>query len=214
MGNKNKLAKFAEIREFSNVFEHNEAPKGKWSSVFKNDNPIVLELACGKGEYTLGLAQLFSDKNFIGVDIKGNRIWRGAKTATDENIPNAAFLRCQIGRITDYFSHEEVSEIWITFADPQPRDGKAKKRLTHLNFIKKYIEISIKPLIINLKCDSTLLYEFTKEVIHENNFKTLVDVDDVYNWDERPEELNIQTFYEKMWLEEGKKIKYLRFSVG
>lgn len=213
MGKKNKLTKFAEIREFANVYEHGEAPKGKWNKAFEKDQPLVLELACGKGEYTLGLARLFPNKNFLGLDIKGNRIWKGAKLGLEENISNAAFLRCQINRITDFFEPGEVSEIWITFADPQPRDGKAKKRLTHLNFIKMYKAISKEPLVINLKCDSTLLYEFTKEVVAENGFKTIVDVDDVYTWDERPEELNIKTFYEKMWLEEGKKIKYLRFQV-
>lgn len=213
MGKKNKLAKFAEIREFSNVYEHSESPVGEWHTAFPKKQPLVLELACGKGEYARGLAKLYPDRNFLGLDIKGNRIWRGAKTALEENITNVAFLRCQIGRITDHFAAGEVSEIWITFADPQPRDGKAKKRLTHLNFINKYKEISTSPLIINLKCDSTLLYEFTKEVIAENGFKTLVDVDDVYAWEERPEELNIITFYEKMWLEEGKKIKYLKLQV-
>jgi tRNA (guanine-N7-)-methyltransferase len=213
MGKKNKLTKFAEIKEFENVFEHSEAPKGKWHKAFDKEQPLVLELACGKGEYTLGLAQMFPDKNFLGLDIKGNRIWKGARQGLDLKLRNAAFLRCQINRITDHFEEGEVSEIWITFADPQPRDGKAKKRLTHLNFIKQYKAISKSPLTINLKCDSTLLYEFTKEVIQENGFETMVDVPDVYSWDERPEELNIKTFYEKIWLEEGKKIKFLQFQV-
>ncbi|MFT5511747.1 MAG: tRNA (guanine-N7-)-methyltransferase [Bacteroidia bacterium] len=213
MGRKNKLAKFAEIKDFENVFEHTEAPKGNWDKAFEKKQPLVLELACGKGEYTIGLAQMFPDKNFLGLDIKGNRIWKGARRGLDLELKNAAFLRCQINRITDHFEAGDVSEIWITFADPQPRDGKAKKRLTHLNFIKQYRAISISPLVVNLKCDSTLLYEFTKEVIAENGLKTLVDVDDVYCWEERPEELNIQTFYEKMWLEKGKKIKYLKFEV-
>jgi tRNA (guanine-N7-)-methyltransferase len=213
MGKKNKLAKFAEIGEFPNVFEHGEAPKGKWNTAFEKDQPLVLELACGKGEYTLGLARLYPEKNFLGLDIKGNRIWKGAKIGLEENLTNAAFLRCQINRITDHFDADEVSEIWITFADPQPRDGKAKKRLTHLNFVKMYQQISKSPLVINLKTDSLLLYEFTKEVIEENNFETLVDVDDVYAWEERPEELNIKTFYENMWLGQGIKIKYLRFKV-
>jgi len=213
MGKKNKLTKFAEIREFSNVYEHIEAPKGNWASAFDKDQPLVLELACGKGEYTIGLAKLFPDKNFLGLDIKGNRIWKGAKIGLEDGIMNAAFLRCQINRITDFFEAGEVSEIWITFADPQPRKGKAKKRLTHPNFINMYKEIAKLPLVINLKCDSDLLYEFTKEVIAEEGYKTLVDVDDVYAWEDRPEELNIRTFYENMWLEEGKKIKYLKFEV-
>jgi len=213
MGKKNKLAKFAEIKTFENVFEHTEAPKGEWNKAFKKDQPLVLELACGKGEYTLGLAQLYPDKNFLGLDIKGNRIWKGAKQGLEMGLENAAFLRCQINLISQHFEPGEVSEIWITFADPQPRDGKAKKRLTHLNFIKQYQHIGQSPLTINLKCDSTLLYEFTKEVIAENGFKTLVDVDDVHSWEDRPEELNIRTFYESMWLEEGKKIKYLKFQV-
>ena len=213
MGKKNKLAKFAEIREFPNVFEHIEAPKGQWAEAYGNTHDLVLELACGKGEYTVGLAKLYPNRNFLGLDIKGNRIWRGAKTALEEGIDNAKFLRCQINRITDHFEAGEVSEIWITFADPQPRDGKAKKRLTHPNFINRYKQIAKSPLVINLKCDSDLLYEFTKEVIAEQGYETLVDVDDVYAWEERPEELNIKTFYERMWLEEGKKIKYLRFKV-
>lgn len=213
MGKKNKLAKFAEVTAFPNVYEHSEAPKGKWNEAFEKDQPLVLELACGKGEYTVGLARMYPERNFLGLDIKGNRIWRGAKTALEDNLTNASFLRCQINRITDHFAPGEVSEIWITFADPQPRDGKAKKRLTHPNFIKMYKEIAGESLIINLKTDSDLLYEFTKEVIAEQGYETLVDIDDVYAWADRPDELNIRTFYENMWLDQGIKIKYLKFQV-
>ncbi|MCB9263026.1 MAG: tRNA (guanosine(46)-N7)-methyltransferase TrmB [Flavobacteriales bacterium] len=213
MGKKKKLIKFAEVSSFANVFEHDEAPKGAWDKAFEKKQPLVLELACGKGEYTIGLAKMFPNKNFLGLDIKGNRIWRGAKTALEENLKNAAFLRCQINRITDHFEANEVSEIWITFADPHPRDGKAKKRLTHPNFLELYQQISCSPLIINLKTDSDLLYAFTKEVIAEKQIEPEIDCNDVYTWDERPQELNIQTYYEHKWLDKGIKIKYLRFKL-
>jgi tRNA (guanine-N7-)-methyltransferase len=170
-------------------------------------------LACGKGEYTLGLSKQYPNKNFIGLDIKGNRIWKGAKQALDQNIPNVAFLRCQINLITEYFEKGEVDEIWITFPDPQPRDGKAKKRLTHPLFLDRYKAIGKPNLIINLKTDSTLLYEFTKGVIAEHNLTLLQDNANIYSWEARPEELNIRTFYENIWLSEGILIKYLQFQL-
>lgn len=211
MGKKNKLERFAEISTFSNVYEHAEAPKGNWKSAFAKQQPITLELACGKGEYTIGLAKMFPERNFLGLDIKGNRIWIGAKKALKENIANVAFLRCQINLITDYFEYGEVDEIWITFPDPQPRDGKAKKRLTHPLFLERYKAISKPNLIINLKTDSQLFYDYTLEVISADKLELLIANDNIYEWDERPEELNIQTFYEKRWLSEGITSKYIKF---
>ncbi|MBR9860801.1 tRNA (guanosine(46)-N7)-methyltransferase TrmB [bacterium] len=215
MGKKNKLTKFAEVTSFKNCFEYNKEISGKWNQdYFPKANKITVELACGKGEYTIGLAERNPERNFIGVDVKGNRIWKGAQYALDQDLQNVAFHRMQIGNITEYFGEEEVDEFWITFPDPQPRKGKAKKRLTHPNFLAKYRHISKPDAVLNLKTDDTGFYEFTKEVIEEEGLELLLDSDDVYAWDEAPEELlNIQTFYEKMWLDEGKKIKYLRFKL-
>lgn len=211
MSNKNKLAKFAEIDTFSNVYQHDEAMRGNWGKAFDQARPLVLELACGKGEYTVGQARLYPERNYIGLDIKGNRIWRGAKTALEKDIPNAAFLRCQINHIDKYFADGEVSEIWITFPDPQPRKSKAKHRLVHPRFLELYRKVGGSGVIVNLKTDSTFYYNYTLEVIEEENLEILTKIDDVYAWEERPPEMNIKTFYENMWLEEGKKIKYLRF---
>jgi len=213
MPQKNKLQKFAEINDFSNVYQRAEEMRGKWQSAFDRERPIVLELACGKGEYTLGLAEMYPNRNYIGLDIKGNRIWKGAKRGLDENITNAAFLRCEINLIEKYFAPKEIDEIWITFPDPQHRKSKAKHRLVHPRFLKMYKAISKDPLTINLKTDSTRYYEFAKEVIAEENLHLIQDCADIYSWDDRPEELNIRTFYENMWLEEGKKIKYLKFQL-
>ena len=211
MGKKGKLQKFAEVTAFSNCYERATELKGKWAThVFKNDNPITLELACGKGEYTLGLAKRFPDRNFIGVDIKGNRIWKGAKYALENNMHNVAFHRIMIGNIEDYFALGEIDEFWITFPDPQ--HAKKRKRLTNPMFLQRYRNISNSHPIMNLKSDSTRFYEYTKEVIAEQNLEVIENSDDIYQWDAIPEYLaNIQTFYEKMWLEDGKKIKYLKY---
>lgn len=211
---KHKLKQFSEFAEFPNTFNFTEAPKGKWSEFFGNKNPIVLELACGKGEYTLGMAQLYPEKNFIGVDIKGNRMWRGAKTALETNLKNVAFLRTQIQSIEECFQPEEVSEVWITFADPQPRKSKEKKRLTHPLFLRKYKQIGRADMFVNLKTDSDLLFEFTLDVISENQLSTEVSNSDIYAWPARPEVLNIQTYYERRWLSEGIPIKYVRFNLS
>ena len=211
MGKKGKLQKFAEVTAFSNCYERATELKGKWAThVFKNDNPITLELACGKGEYTLGLAKRFPDRNFIGVDIKGNRIWKGAKYALENNMHNVAFHRIMIGNIEDYFALGEIDEFWITFPDPQ--HAKKRKRLTNPMFLERYRNISNSHPIMNLKSDSTRFYEYTKEVIAEQNLEVIENSDDIYQWDAIPEYLaNIQTFYEKIWLEDGKKIKYLKY---
>lgn len=213
MGKKNKLAKFAEINTFSNVYQHDESMKGKWEHAFDEVRPLVLELACGKGEYTIGLAEMYPEHNYLGLDVKGNRIWRGAKTGLEKGLKNAAFLRCEITSIERYFEEGEVSEIWITFPDPQLRDGKAKHRLVHPRFLDMYRSIGGGKMTINLKTDSDEFYTYAHEVIQEGNLTILEDCADVYDWEGRPKELNIRTFYENMWLKEGKKIKYLRFQV-
>ncbi len=213
MGKKGKLQKFAEVTAFSNCYERAAELKGKWAThVFKNNNPITLELACGKGEYTLGLAKRFPDRNFIGVDIKGNRIWKGAKYALENNMHNVAFHRIMIGNIEDYFALGEIDEFWITFPDPQ--HAKKRKRLTNPMFLQRYRNISNPHPIMNLKSDSTRFYEYTLEVIAEQNLEVFENSDDIYQWDAIPEYLaNIQTFYEKIWLEDGKKIKYLKYKL-
>lgn len=211
MGKVGKLQKFAEVTAFENCYERAVELKGKWKSdVFQNDNPITVEMACGKGEYTIGLAERFPDRNFIGIDVKGNRLWKGAKYALEHNMTNVAFHRLMIGNIEEYFDKGEIDEFWITFPDPQ--HAKKRKRLTNPMFLSRYRNISKDGAIMNLKSDSTRFYEFTKEVIAEQELTLLEDCDDIYAWDDIPEHLaNIQTFYEKMWLEQGKKIKFLRY---
>ena len=212
---KDKLRKFAEIETFANVYELDagKSLKGKWSKMhFKNDAPLVLELACGKGEYTVNLAQLFPEKNFIGIDYKGNRIWRGAKTAIEESIYNVAFLRIQIEQILDYFDANEVSEIWITFPDPQPQISREKKRLTAPRFLEKYKVILQESSPINLKTDNDDFYAFTLETIEQLGLKLHVRTEDLYRSDLVDEVLAIKTYYEKKYLAHDKNINYVRFS--
>ena len=212
---KDKLRKFAEIETFANVYELDagKSLKGKWSKMhFKNDAPLVLELACGKGEYTVNLAQLFPEKNFIGIDYKGNRIWRGAKTAIEEGINNVAFLRIQIEQILDYFEADEVSEIWITFPDPQPQLSREKKRLTAPRFLEKYKVILQESSPINLKTDNDDFYAFTLETIEQLGLKLHVRTEDLYRSDLVDEVLAIKTYYEKKYLAHDKNINYVRFS--
>jgi tRNA (guanine-N7-)-methyltransferase len=212
---KDKLRKFAEIETFANVYELDAGKsfKGKWSKMhFKNDAPLVLELACGKGEYTVNLAQLFPEKNFIGIDYKGNRIWRGAKTAIEEGIENVAFLRIQIEQILDYFDADEVSEIWITFPDPQPQISREKKRLTAPRFLEKYKVILQESSPINLKTDNDDFYAFTLETIEQLGLKLHVRTEDLYRSDLVDEVLAIKTYYEKKYLAHDKNINYVRFS--
>lgn len=212
MGQK-KLQRFAEIKEFPNVFEFDKDMKGKWNNYFGNNNPITLELACGKGEYTLGLARLYPQRNFIGIDIKGNRIWRGAKTALDEGLRNAAFLRVQIDQLTDYFEKDEVNEIWITFPDPQLRVSKAKKRLTHPKFLRLYQSIISPGGSIHLKTDSPDLYNFTKTVINIYGLDLLTDIDNVYKQEHVDDELKIKTHYETLDIAGSNRVHYLRFNL-
>lgn len=211
MGHK-KLIRFEEIKTFPNVLIFPEYIAGQWNAHFGNTHPITLELACGKGEYTLEMARRFPDRNFVGVDIKGNRLWKGAKTALDEKISNAAFLRIQIDHIEQYFAPREVTDIWITFPDPFLRESKAKKRLTHPRFLHAYQKILKPGGPIHLKTDAPELYAFTKEVIAENNCILHRDIANVYA--AQPDALlQIKTYYEGMHLKDGRVIRYLEFSL-
>jgi tRNA (guanine-N7-)-methyltransferase len=209
-----KLQRFAEIKAFNNVLEYPENIAGKWRDIFKNHNEITLELACGKGEYAVSLANLYTHKNFIGVDIKGNRLWVGAKKALDQELKNVAFLRTQIERIDEFFGEGEVSEIWITFPDPQLRISKAKKRLTHPRFLRLYNKILSKDGVIHLKTDSPDLYDFTKTVIKIFECELLSDIEDVYSEAYISEELNIKTYYESLDIAKSDRVHYLSFRLN
>jgi tRNA (guanine-N7-)-methyltransferase len=219
---KDKLRRFAAIKEFNNVFEPvmNQLSdlRGKWrSDVFKNNNPIVLELGCGKGEYSVGLGKQNPNKNFIGVDLKGNRIYIGAKEALELNLNNVAFLRTRIDFITNFFVQDEVDEIWLTFSDPQPK--KPNKRLSSPPFIHRYRQILKKEGVIHMKTDSDLLFEYTQEQINEHNYECLQLSWDLYG--SLPEDLDseiktifhIKTHYEKLFSSRGHVIKYCRFRI-
>jgi len=227
MSKRNKLQKFEDLRTFHNVWESfdfnsptlrnhkNEhiATLGQWGSLFKNDQPLTLELACGKGHYTLGLSQRFPNRNFLGVDIKGARIWRGAKDAIEGDISNVGFLRCDIMTMKRFFDHQEVSEIWITF--PDPFLSKPNRRTTNPKFLDIYKQILIPGGNINLKTDSDELYEYTKEVLAEYpSAKINIDNNDIYSGELPVEALNIKTEYESMHLKAGKTIKYLQFIIS
>lgn len=212
MGQK-KLVRFAELETFSNVLQYPESTPGTWNSFFDNKNPIVLELACGKGEYALGLAEIYPNKNFIGVDQKGNRLWVGAKKATSHHLKNVAFLRIQIDRITDFFGTEEIEEIWITFPDPQLRVSKSKKRLTHPKFLRLYYQILVPGGKIHLKTDSPDLYRFTKKVISMYGCSLHKDFDDLYAEPGISRELQIRTHYEALDIARSNRIHYLCFSL-
>lgn len=224
MGAKRKLLKFAEVNTFKNCFflsfeqsrDQGLPLKGKWNSeYFKNNNPIVLELGCGKGEYTVGLAQRYPNKNFIGVDIKGNRIWTGAKTAIENNMNNVAFIRTRIDHIDHCFNANEIDEIWITFPDPQPQKTRVRNRLTNMLFINRYKNILKADGIINLKTDSEPFYDYTREVITENKFTLLDATNNLYaDTTQRDEALtSIKTYYEKKFSDMGFKICYLKFKL-
>jgi len=221
VGSKNKRKRFLENESFSNLFQpsrdellhDNFALKGKWhEKYFANNHPIVLELGCGKGEYTLGLSEKFPDKNFIGIDIKGARIWRGAKTALQENRSNAAFIRMQIELIEKVFAPGEVSEIWITFPDPQIKYKRTKHRLTNPEFLQRYKNILKEEGLIHLKTDSEFLHGYTIGLLQGLGHKILYAHHDIYINTYAPEEVvNIQTFYEKQFLKQAKAITYLKF---
>ena len=192
---KNKLKKFAEMETFSN-----------------NANPIVLELGCGRGEYTVGLAERYPDKNFIGVDIKGARMWAGAKMAIEKELPNVAFLRTNIEFITDFFAADEVDEIWITFCDPQMK--KATKRLTSTYFMQRYHKIMKPNGIIHLKTDSPFLYTYTMEMLRLNPYPVLANTDDLYACEQYPDAQALKTHYEKQWIERSMNIKYIEWQLA
>jgi len=208
-----KLIRFAELETFDNVLQFPGNIKGKWSEFFKNENPIVLELACGKGEYALGLGILQREKNFIGIDIKGNRIWVGAKKAMENKLHNVAFLRTQIDQVNEYFLKDEVSEIWITFPDPQLRKSKAKKRLTHPKFLRLYQQFLKQGGYIHLKTDSPDLYEFTKKVIKMYGCVLHKDHENLYHNETISDELKIKTHYESLDIAQSNRIHYIRFSL-
>jgi tRNA (guanine-N7-)-methyltransferase len=208
-----KLLRFAQIKTFPNVLEYPENMKGNWQRHFGNKHPIVLELACGRGEYTVGLAKLYPEQNFIGVDIKGNRLYIGAKKAMDTRLTNAAFLRTQIEQLPHYFNTDEIAEIWITFPDPQLRTSKAKKRLTHPRFLRLYRQILKKDGNIHLKTDSPALYEFTRNLREMYHLTMLADTDNIAVTHEGDPALNIKTHYESLDIAQSKKIHYLRFSL-
>lgn len=224
MGSKNKLKRFKENETFNNVIQPSReelvanqfALKGKWSTdFFKNNHPIVLELGCGKGEYSVSLAKANPDKNFIGIDIKGARFWRGAKTAIEENLTNVAFVRTQIELIEHVFAKNEVSEIWITFPDPQIKYKRTKHRLTNEEFLNRYKKILHQEGIVHLKTDSEFMHGYTLGLLHGLKCKIEYAHHDVYGTEYSPEEVrSIQTFYEKQYLEQQKKITYIRFKLG
>lgn len=213
MGGQKKLIRFEAIRHFENVQEYPQGMQGKWNDYFKNNHSITLELACGKGEYAVGLGTMYPDRNFIGIDLKGNRIWRGAKTALDNGLKNVAFIRSLIDKVCDYFNPGEVAEIWITFPDPQLRGSKAKKRLTHPKFLRLYQEILVKDGLVNLKTDSPDLYQFTKTVINLFGFTVLEDTDHVHALPVIKPELLIKTHYEGLDIAKSNRIHYLSFKL-
>lgn len=210
MGQK-KLIRFEAIKGFPNVHEYPQGMQGKWNEYFKNNHTITLELACGKGEYAVGLGSLYPNRNFIGIDIKGNRIWRGAKTALDNGLTNVAFIRSHIDKITYYFAPGEVAEIWITFPDPQLRGSKAKKRLTHPKFLRLYQQLLPKNGLVHLKTDSPDLYQFTLTVINLFSLTVLEDSDNVHSLPEIKPDLLIKTHYEGLDIAQSNRIHYLCF---
>ncbi|MBW7846894.1 MAG: tRNA (guanosine(46)-N7)-methyltransferase TrmB [Bacteroidales bacterium] len=220
MGSKNKLQRFAENLTFDNLFQYNYEQlinlpfeyKGRWArDFFKNDNPVVVELGCGKGEYTVGLAEKYPDKNFIGFDIKGARLWKGLTIARDKGLKNVAFVRTKIDHIGYFFDASELSEIWITFPDPQPRLSRSKKRLTSPLFLSRYRPLLAAGGLIHLKTDSRLLYDFTLETIKEMGLEPYFHDDDLYSNPNQLEVKEIRTFYEQIWLSQGLTIKYICF---
>lgn len=212
MGQK-KLKRFAEIATFDHVLEYPEGMSGQWHQHFQNNHPIILELACGKGEYSIGLAQLHPDHNFIGVDIKGNRIWVGAKQALAKDLQNVAFMRTQIGMIETHFNKDEVEGIWLPFPDPQLRISKHKKRLTHPLFLRKYMQILKPGAFIHLKTDSPVLFRFTKEVIGMYGLELFEESEDIASMSPQSPELLIKTHYEGLNIARSNRIHYLKFAL-
>ena len=220
---KDKLKRFSQLKTFKNVIQpqtnylsEDDPVKGNWYDIFENRNPIIIELGCGAGEYTIGLARLFPNINFIGIDIKGARLWKGAKIAIDEKLLNVRFLRTKIDFINKFFAKNEIDEIWLTFSDPQPK--KPRKRLTSELFINRYRLILKNKGVIHLKTDSDLLYQYTKEEIFNHNYYLVKDIKNIYNHtyinnSTLKEILYLKTFYEKKWIQMGKSIKYISFQL-
>jgi tRNA (guanine-N7-)-methyltransferase len=217
---KNKLARWTELGAFHNViqpeigeiFAKDHPVKGRWNKeIFKNKNPIILELGCGKGEYTIGLATRFPCNNYIGIDIKGARMWRGAKTANEQNLPNVAFLRTRIEFINSFFSTDEVDEIWITFPDPHPGGRNSNKRLTSPWFLNTYHLFLKNKGLVHLKTDNAELFKYTKTIAGNNKLETIFATNDIYSENLSDDILSIRTHYEKTFLNEGLKINYLSF---
>ncbi|MBU3822090.1 tRNA (guanosine(46)-N7)-methyltransferase TrmB [Flavobacteriaceae bacterium XHP0103] len=223
MGSKNKLKRFKENETFPNVIQPtrddlvnaNFNLKGNWATnFFKNENPLVLELGCGKGEYSVALAKRYPNKNFIGIDIKGARFWRGAKTAVAENIENVAFLRTQIELVDHAFAENEVDEIWITFPDPQIKYKRTKHRMTNTEFLMRYKKILKPEGIVNLKTDSEFMHGYTLGLLHGEGHEVLYANNDIYRQEGSPSEVtSIQTYYESQYLEQNKPITYIRFKI-
>ncbi|UZO81579.1 tRNA (guanosine(46)-N7)-methyltransferase TrmB [Aquimarina sp. ERC-38] len=223
MGSKNKLKRFKENKTFRNVIEipreevlkDQVSYKGSWrTDFFKNSNPIVLELGCGKGEYTIELAKRNPNKNFIGIDIKGARFWKGAKAALEEDLNNVAFIRTQIELISYFFNESEVDEIWITFPDPQIKYKRTKHRLTNTSFLSQYKDILKPEGLLHLKTDSEFMHGYTLGLLHGLGYPVLYANHDVYKNEGAPKEVTaIQTFYEKQYLEQKKAITYIQFTL-
>jgi tRNA (guanine-N7-)-methyltransferase len=222
---KHKLQRFAENATFPHFFQEEYyslqsgfSLLGRWNrDFFRNSNPIIIELGCGKGEYTVNLARKYPGRNYIGFDKKGARMWRGAKTSLENNLPNVAFVRTQIELITEFFTKGEVSEIWITFPEPQPNSPRIRKRFTSPQFIERYRKILKPGGIIHLKTDSDLIYNYTLEVIEEGSHQLLFATNDLYREPGKAEVtdvVSVQTHYEQIWLSQGAKIKYLRFRLN
>lgn len=220
---KNKLERFEEMKgfdhvvqpSFDEVFNKDYSLKGNWNQdFFKSDKPITLELGCGKGEYTVGLAERYTDRNFLGVDIKGARIWRGAKQAVERSLMNVGFLRTRIELINSFFAQDEISEIWITFPDPQLKKRRNKKRLTGSRFLNDYKKFLKQDGIVHLKTDNLVLYEYTAKLVKHNNLKVLASTADLYNSEFADDILGIKTFYEQQFLNQGLSIKYIKFQLS
>lgn len=212
---KRKLQQFDEFRQFKNTFDFERDVKGKWSEkIFQNTHPLILELGCGKGEYTVNLAQAYPQNNYLGIDIKSNRMWRGAKTAHELSIPNVGFMRAAISMINEFFNPNEVHEIWVTFPDPFPKDRHEKHRLTCEGYLRRYASILKPGGIVQLKTDDDGLFQFTLETIERLQLPVLQCFHNVHTEEGVPEYLkNIRTYYESKFMEKGRTIKYVQFQI-